>query len=345
MTDAVVRSAGDFLVEVAQVVAPDCDPEVIRTVMRIACGGRLTVHAPDGRRTSGLTLSGLPFEVSLTGGRGEYTPAVRYGTELVTHDRDIAARLTALSASIGDLAAWLPVADDSVVETVEAFLTAIYPNRLRRSVHEPPWAWLGMAHHTDLSQHVAALKVYGSPNAFPGALERLCRIWSGFEALAAVSKDESFFAPCFVAVEVDAQGEVTQKVYQRARARSAAVPMKLVRHFGDPAWEVLSELVRCGANPAELNERDFIVCSARRGERTTFTLSIASNRGEDLTDLVYELAARHHGTTDTVDAMARAAKASHAAFTFSVVGLGFSAECGIDKLNVYGTPTWNAPNR
>ncbi|PPJ19831.1 hypothetical protein C5E45_32505 [Nocardia nova] len=345
MTDALVRSAGDFLVDVAQRMAPNCAADALRTVLRSACAGRLNARGPDGKRASQLTSTGMPFEISLTGGRGARTPAVRYGTEIIPPGRGNSARFIAQSAAIAELAAWLPVADKSVVETVDTFLEAIYPLDLRQSARKPLWTWLGVVHHVALPDQLAGLKVYGTPNASPGAFERLCRAWPGFEGLFTLPNDEKYFAPIFVAIEIDGQGEVSQKVYLRPRSRDIALPMKLVRCFGDPAWEVLTELVECGVDAAGLHKNDFITCRARRGERTTFTLSFYPRRGENLDELASELAARHHGTLDAIDAMTHAAKATHAALTFSVLGLGFSPEFGIDKYTVYGTPAWGLPER
>ncbi|MBF6274826.1 MULTISPECIES: hypothetical protein [Nocardia] len=345
MTDALVRSAGDFLVDVAQRMAPDCAADVLRTALRSACAGRLNARGPDGRRASQLTSTGMPFEISLTGGRGARTPAVRYGTEIIPPGRGNSARFIALSAAIRELAALLPVADRSVVETIETFLEAIYPLSLRQSARKPLWTWLGVVHHAALPHRLAGLKVYGTPNASPGAFERLCRAWPGFEEVLTLPDDEKYFAPIFVAIEIDALGEVTEKAYLRPRCRDVVLPMKLVRSFGDPAWEVLRELVECGVDAAGLYKNDFIACRARRGDRTTFTLSFCPRRGENIDELASELAARHHGTLDAIDAMTHAAKTTHATVTFSVLGLGFSPESGIDKFTVYGTPTWDLPER
>ncbi|MEU7632704.1 hypothetical protein AB0C34_22370 [Nocardia sp. NPDC049220] len=47
------------------------------------------------------------------------------------------------------------------------------------------------------------------------------------------------------------------------------------------------------------------------------------------------------GTTHAVDALAQAAESCEATWSYSAVGLGFSPDHGVDKLNVYGTPTWS----
>lgn len=177
----------------------------------------------------------------------------------------------------------------------------------------------------------------------PGTLERLASASPGFRELLSVSENDEHFRYSLAAIEVDAHGNVTHKLYLASRSRDAAVPMKLVRHFGDPAWEVLSELVRCGVDPAGLHDHDFFVCCSRDSSGIkSFTLFIAARGSDDLSRLVPELASRHHGSTYAVDALAQAAQSQGASWHYSALGLGFSAADGIDKLNVYGTPTWGA---
>jgi hypothetical protein len=162
--------------------------------------------------------------------------------------------------------------------------------------------------------------------------------------LAPVSDRERLLTPVGAAIEVDAKGDVNYKVYSRASYADAAVPMKLVRYFGEPAWEMISELVRCGVDATKIHQHDLFVCCARgsgTGEPVV-GLTLGSRKNPDLTRLALELADRHHGTTAAVDALAQAAESSGASWRYSAVGLGFSTDHGIDKLNVYGTPDWSA---
>ena len=51
--------------------------------------------------------------------------------------------------------------------------------------------------------------------------------------------------------------------------------------------------------------------------------------------LVRTLAARHHGTTAAIDALADAATAAGGTWTPTVVGIGLAPGGGLGKLNVY----------
>ncbi|MFI6361120.1 hypothetical protein ACIBG0_00075 [Nocardia sp. NPDC050630] len=329
-------AAGEFLVELAERLTLRYDPATIHAVAERACGGQLEARRPDGRRASLLTRSGIPFEVSVTGGRGNLTPVLRYTTETATQNMKIGSRADAQLAAIGDLVRWLPKGDETVVELFQSFVATLYPDPTK----VPPRSatWIGVAHDTESPHHTARLKMYCGLNV-SGALRRLCSRWPGFAEFASAPADEKLIKPVFATIEVDAHGEVIHKLYLRARPGDVAVPMKLVRYFGDQAWEVLSELVRCGADAAKLHEQDFFVSCARGSGAPVFGLDVGA-REHDMTGLVRELASKHHGTPHAVDALAQAAESCGATLRYSFVGMGFSAEQGIDKLKVYGTPTW-----
>ncbi|WP_174184086.1 hypothetical protein [Nocardia barduliensis] len=335
-------AAGNYLVDLAERLALRCNPAPIRAVMERACGGQLDERGPDGDRASLLTVSGLPFEASVSGGRGSVAPVVRYATEAETQETRFGSRVAAQIAAIRDLVAWMPNGDDAIADTLHSFVTTLYPDPGTVPPRHRSATWIGVVHHTAAPDHIARLKVYGYPTIMPGGLRRLCAAWPAFTGLAPVPDHEKLIKPVIAALEVDAHGEVNHKIYLRTRYDDAAVPMKLVRHFGHPAWEVLSEFVRCGIDAAKLHRYDFFVCCARRSSGApTFALTLAARRHDNVAGLVSTLASRHHGTTEAVDALAQAAKSSGAAWRYSAVGLGFSADHGIDKLNVYGSPTWS----
>lgn len=338
----ITEAAGDFLVDVAERLTLRCDPAPIRAMMERACGGQLEARRPDGRRASTLTSSGIPFEVSVTGGGGKFTPALRYTTETATQETEFGSRVAAQLAAIRDLVAWLPNGDETVADMLQSFVTTLYPDPAKVPTQHRFTTWIGIVHHAAARNHAARLKVYGGPEIAPGALDRLSSVWPGYAGLASVPDHEKLIKPSFTAIEVDSHGNVNHKIYLRTRNNDIAVPMKLVRHFGDPAWEVLSELVRCGVDAAKLHRYAYFACYARGAGDPTFSLTLGPRRGgDDLTGLVYELASQHHGTTHAVDALAQAAKSSGAKWRYSAVTLGVSPDHGIDKLNVYGTPTWS----
>ncbi|MEV6139366.1 hypothetical protein AB0L63_25605 [Nocardia sp. NPDC051990] len=334
-------AAGEFLVDLAERLVPSCAPEPIRAMAERACSGQLDARGPDGKRASTLTISGAPFEASVSGGRGKFSPAVRYITETATQETEFSSRVSAQVAAIRDLVAWLPNGDEVVADMLQSFVAALYPDPAKVSARYRSATWIGVVHHAAAPHHAARLKVYGGPTIVPGALQRLCSVLPGFAGLASVPDHEELIKPAGAAIEVDALGNVNHKIYLKATRGDAAVPMKLTRHFGDPAWEMLSEFVRCGADAAKLHEYDWFVCCQRGAGDPTFGLSISARQGDDLTELVHEIASRHHGTTHAVDALAQAAESCGAIWHYSAIGLGFSADHGIDKLNVYGTPTWS----
>ncbi|MFI7667916.1 hypothetical protein [Nocardia sp. NPDC049526] len=334
--------AEEFLVNLAERLALGCDPAPIRAMMERACGGQLAALAPDGLQASTLTVSGIPFEVSVSGGRGQLTPAIRYATETATQETAFSSRVAGQIAAIRDLVAWLPNGDEAVADMLQSFVAKLYPDPANVRTLQRSATWIGVVHHAATPNHADRLKVYGGPAVVPGALDRISNEWPEFAGLASVPDHEELIKPEIVALEVDARGDLNHKVYLKAKYNDVAVPMKLVRYFGDPAWEVLSELVRCGVDAEKLHQHHFFVCCARGAGGPVFGLTMMAKRRQDLTGLVYELASRHHGTTDAVDALAREAESSGATWRYAAVGLGFSAEHGIDKLNVYGTPTWSA---
>ncbi|WP_228003024.1 hypothetical protein [Nocardia australiensis] len=335
-------AAGKFLVDLAERLTVCCDPGTIRAVLDRACGRQLDSHAPDGRRASTLTVSGIPFEASVSGRGGQFSPTLRYATETATQEMEFGSRITAQIAAIRDLVAWLPNGDDNVADMFQSFVETLYPDPAKVPARHGFATWLGLVHPAETPHHAARLKLYGDPTIVPGALHRLRSAWPGFAELAAVPDHDTLFKPAIAAIEVNARGEVNHKIYSRARYNDVALPMKLVRYFGDAAWELLSEFVRCGVDAATLYQHDVMICCARGAGTTEFSLSLVATPNNDLTEVVRELATRHHGTTHAVDALAHAAQSCGARLTYSALGLGFSPETGIGKLNVYGAPTWDA---
>ncbi|WP_459549924.1 hypothetical protein [Nocardia sp. X0981] len=332
-----LKSAGDFLLDLAERLALPCAPDMVRSTLDLANGGQMGERRPDGRRASRLTRSGLPFEVSVSGGRGTLTPAIRYVTETATQETIFASRVAAQLTAIEALVPRLPDAGRMRAAVLRTFIETAYPDSARAPRRHAP-TWTGIVHHAAAPHHLTRLKAYARA-ATPSELERLCEAFPAFAGLASVP-DEQLIAPSFAALEVDAEGTITHKLYLRIR-RDIAAPMKLVRHFGEPAWEILSELSCAGFEPDRLYQHNFFACRARVSGAPTFTLHLTADRYE-FDDLVAGLAHRHHGTTRAVAALTGAAEASGAAFHCSALGLGFSPERGIDKLNVYGVPSWTA---
>jgi len=336
---ATSTKAGEFLGDLVGRLTPECAPTTVRSVMEHACGGLLAERRPDGLRASTLTLSGLPFEASVSGGRGQFTPAIRYITENSTQEAEFSSRVAAQLAAVRDLVTWLPDGDCAVVDSLQSFVATLYPTPEKIAPYRSA-AWFGIVHHPAAPHHISRLTIYGNPNVVPGTLNRLNTTWPMFAGLACAPDPESLIQLAGVAIEVDAHGDVKHKIYMRIRRNHVAAPMKLTRYFGDLAWEALSELVRCGVDAATLHQHDFLVCHARSVRDTTFTLYFGAGRDNDMPSLVRELALKHHGTTRSVDALTQAAASCEAAWRYSGVALGCSADNGVDKLNVYGTPTW-----
>ncbi|MFB8005991.1 hypothetical protein [Nocardia sp. NPDC056000] len=335
-------AAGDFLVAAADMLGLERRPESIRAILDRVCGGQLSGRAADGFPTSTLSVTGIPFEASVTGGHGRVTPALRYVVETGTRHADFELRLGAQLAAIDALAGSMPNNAVAVTTTLRSFVTALYPNPAEVSARHGFATWLGVAHHLGGADGALGLKLYGSLLTAPGALPRLCAAFPEFAESISVPARDGFVEPYFAAIEIDKHGVRTHKIYLRARYGDIATPMKVVSHFGNPAWEVLSEVVRCGADAATLHQFPIVICCGRRGDVPIFALHLGPHRGGDLTALVHELAARHHGSTRAVDALTSAAASIGAGWRYSVVGLSCSAGDGIDKLNVYGTPIWNA---
>ncbi|MGI5220450.1 hypothetical protein [Nocardia sp. CA-290969] len=336
MTDTAVLAAGNFLVDWAERMEWPLDPTSLRGVLERACTGQLDPRGPDGRLASTMTRYGIPLEVSVSGGRGEIVPTLRYTAEAATQETSFATRVTAQCAVIRDLAARLPNSSEATADMLASFVATLYPAARPVPARCRSAAGTGIVHHPYAPEHIARLKVYGSPAIVPGTFQRLCSIWPEFTALASVPDDEKLIELSGTALEVDAYGQINYKIYFQARPNDAAVPMKLVRHFGEPAWELMSELVSCGLDATDLHRHTIFFCNAPGG----CALLIGRTRDNDLKDLARELAARHHGSAHGVDSMVLAAESSGATWHYTAVALGFSADSGINKLNVYGAPLW-----
>ncbi|WP_459545105.1 hypothetical protein [Nocardia sp. X0981] len=331
-----IEAAGNFLVGLAERLTPSCDPTLIRTGLTCASGGQLAGRGPDGYRASTLTISGVPFEASVTGGSGTFTPVIRYVTEAGSQEKEFSPRMTAQLAAIQKLTAMLPDDGGRLSDMFTSFVTTLYPEPTKIPARHRFVTWVGVSHHASAPRHPAGLKVYGNPRGGPEGLRKLCSEIPGFEGLTLTREAEQLIMPAGVGLESDAAGKIGHKVYFKTRYKDVAVPMKLVRYFGEPAWALLSELVSCGVDAARIHQHNLFVCRTREA----LTLYMVARPGEDLTGLVGTLATRHHGTTHAVEALAAAAQSSGAAWHYSGIGLRFSTAHGIDKLNVYCTPTW-----
>ncbi|WP_433709638.1 hypothetical protein ACQP2U_24555 [Nocardia sp. CA-084685] len=98
-------AAGEFLVDVANLLALSSDPVRLRAVLERRRRRMSESALASGSQASALTNSGIPFEVSFIGGRGQLTPPIRYVTETGSHHREFGTRLAAQFAAIADLAA------------------------------------------------------------------------------------------------------------------------------------------------------------------------------------------------------------------------------------------------
>ncbi|WP_063036795.1 hypothetical protein [Nocardia grenadensis] len=337
-----VHAVGTYLIDLLERMELPHDPGSVREVLEHASGGQLNTKRGDGRQASTLTLSGLPFEASVTGGRGRTTRAVRYVTEPATQETTFESRLTAQRIAVGELVRRLASGGDETTGLFRSLIEYVHPE----PALVPTWysgsTFIGVVYRDMAALPVSGIKVYCGPLRSPAALEGLCRQLPGFAGLATVPEEgRPLLRPLLATLEANALGEVVYKVYMSVRPH-IATPMKLVRYFGDPAWEILSELVACGADPTALHRYHYFICRARGPGASTLTLNPLALGDIDLTEVTRELATRHHGSTHAVDAMAAAARAVGAAWHYSALGVGFSADHGIDKLNVYGVPIWSA---
>ncbi|GAA5043404.1 hypothetical protein [Nocardia callitridis] len=339
-----IDAAGLFLADLSERMMPGADSTRARAVLDRACGGQLAARAKDGRPASALTVSGIPLEASVSGGSGQFTPAVRYATEAGTQELDSSVRFAEYHAAIRDLTAWLPERVDptGAAEMLSSFVATLLPDPTKLAARHRSAACLGIVHHALDPGHLARLKVYGL-FIDPGATDRVRAAWPSFAPLGGVPDNETMIRPLGAALELDARGELTHKVYLRVRHNDPAAPMKLVRHFGDAAWEVLAELDRCGVDTATLHRHTLFVCCARRGSApASFALYVGARGQENFPDSITELATRHHGGTDAVDTLTLAAESAGAQWHWGGFGIGFAPTRGVDKFGVYGTPVWNA---
>ncbi|MBB5918763.1 hypothetical protein BJY24_007675 [Nocardia transvalensis] len=331
---------GAYLLELAERLGVTVDPATIHAVFDRACGGQLNPRGPDGRRASTLNGSGLPLDVNVTGGLGEVMPVIRYVTQSGTEHREFGPRVAAQLAVIRDLAGWLPHGSRASADLLQNFVETLFPDPDKVAVGERFATWTGVVHHAAMPHHLARLKVYGNLSAVPGALRRLCDAWPGFAGLIPEFDSRRLIKPVFAALEVDASGDLNHKIYLDTRTGDAAVPTTLVRYFGEPVREALAEFARCGVDPDEIHKTKIIVCCASSVQTSSVTTYIGHARHLGTIEMARELSIRHHGTTRAVDALTRAAESCGAMWRRSYVALGFSAERGLDKLNVYGPPVW-----
>lgn len=340
----VSEQAGRFLTEVADRLNMPGDRAPIKETLARACGGQLDAYAPDGRRASTLTPSGTPFEVSVAGGKGAVSPAIRFVTETATQTVGFADRLDTQLRAVRDLVDWLPHGGPTTAEALTSFVSTLYPEgaAVPKKFRSP--TWLGVVHRGVAVGNIARLTIYGGLRTVPGAVARLRDSWPEFAGLGSVADSEDLFVPVGAALEVDARGDLSPKIYLKTRYRDVAVPMRLVRCFGDPAWEVISEFVRAGLDAATLYRYQFFVCCSRGPSGSELGISLMPRRREDLTDPAKALAARHHGSLAGIQALTGAAEATGANWRFSGIGLGFSEVHGVGKLNIYGLPTWVSGN-
>ena len=333
--------AAAFLEAMRARLVPGCDTEVVQAVFQRASAGRGDGRDRNGRRTSVLTPSGIPFEASVTGDAGGPAAALRYNTETATSMPFFGPRLAAQLEAIADLAGWLPPAADpeAAGANLREFVATLFPDPGRLPARTRVATWFGIVHRPDNPAHLDRLKVYGSLAAGEGALARLAAARGPVGELAATIDGVAWLAPHLVAVEVDRTGATTHKLYFRAGPTDAASLFDLANRFSVDA-SALAEW--SGGTPRPVS---FLCCQAGPTGRRDLTVYLSAKLlgldGAGMDDLARRLAERHHGTTAGLDALADAAAAAGGAWSYSMLGIGLPAAAqaeGRPKLNAYVVP-------
>lgn len=327
-----------FLDALRDRLVPDCDGALVRAVAERASagaapGGRGRFR--DGRRTSVLTPSGVPFEASVSGGDGRTAAELRYVTEAGTAVPFFAHRLAAQRAAVGDLARWLaggPAEAGAAGAELQAFLDTLFPDPGAVPARTRLAALVGVVHRPDVPGHVARLKVYGNLAADGGSLARVAERWPPFARLAGALDGPTGARAHFATLEVDASGERVHKLYLRTRLADldGDLPDGLDRRDVAPRDERGPVYLCHRARPAGEG------AGGVEGPAVSVHLP-AKALGLDplgMASLARRLAERWHGATGHVDALADAAAAAGGTWAHTVVGLGRTG----GKLNVYMAP-------
>jgi hypothetical protein len=337
--EPLVESVGAFLDELVPRLVPGCDAAAVRSTFAVAAAGYTVPRTSDGRRASAITPSGVPFEASVTGGGGRAEPALRYVTEAATGMPFFGPRLAAQRRALDELASRLPAGAADAAGELACFLDTLFPDPPAMPARTRFATTFGLVHRADPPTAPAGLKVYGNLGPDPAALARLGDRWPALAALAGRLDGMPFLVPHFATAEAGAAGRLRHKLYLRTGPRANAASLSVVaRRFDASAADLLDELADCGATPT-WNRPVFLCCEGGPDGDALLSVHLPARaldlRPEAMLALVRALAARHHGTTASVDALTTAATQAGGAWTPTVVGIGLAPGGGLGKLNVY----------
>jgi hypothetical protein len=320
---------------VAQLLPPDA-AATARAVLACGGAGYTGARRRDGHKASWLTPSGVPFEASVTGGGDRLAPGFRFVTETATAMPFLGPRLVAQRAALDELVGWLPQAVQcrGVADDVDAFVTALFPDPAAL----PARTWfatsVGVVLDPDLPGGIAGLKLYGNVGVDPESLDRLAKRWPEYGDWAAADRSP-WLGPSFAAIDIDADG-VRPKLYFAGRRADPAMVRAAVAAFGGDADPVLDELARCGVDDS-IWARHFVI---QVGGEVSFHVSAKTLAADHarMVGLVALLAARHHGTTAGVDALAAAVPGGKGRYTLAI-GCGTPDRPSVGKFTVYLAPS------
>jgi hypothetical protein len=280
----------------------------------------------------------VPFEASVTGGRGRLEPALRYVTETATGMPFFGPRLAAQRRALDRLAERLAPAVRDEAAALGDFLDTLFPDPSAVPARTRFATTVGLVHRPESPAHLAGLKLYGNAAVDEGGLGRLAARWPPIGEVADMVDGLPFLVPHFVTAEAGTGGGVHKLYFRTARRTNAASLAVVARRFGASAADLLDELAACGATPS-WRTTVYVCCARRAGGDPELSVHVpAKALGLDppaMLALARALAARHHGTTRGVDALAGAAEAAGGAWEASVLGLGLAPGGGLGKLNVY----------
>jgi len=336
---ALVEAVGAFLDELVPRIVPGCEAAAVRATFAVAAAGYTVPRTADGRRVSAITPSGVPFEASVTGGGGRAEPALRYVTEAATGMPFFGPRLAAQRRALDELAARLPAGAADAACELGCFVDTLFPDPPAVPARTRFATTFGLVHRADPPAAPSGLKVYGNLGLDPGALARLGDRWPDLAALAERVDGLPFLVPHFATAEAGGPGRLRHKLYLRTATRANAATLSVVaRRFDASAADLLDELAGCGATPAG-HRPVFLCCEVGPEDDALLSVHLPARAldlgPEAMLALVRGLAARHHGTTASVDALTSAAARAGGTWTPTVVGIGLAPGGGLGKLNVY----------
>jgi hypothetical protein len=333
-----VETVAAFLDDMVRRLVPGVDAAAVRTTFARAAAGYTVPRTDDGRRASAITPSGVPFEASVTGGGGRLDGALRYVTETATGMPFFGPRLAAQRLALDGLVERLAPEARGEAAGLGCLLDALFPDPSVVPSRTRFATWFGLVHRSDAPGHLAGLKVYGNAGHDEGGLGRLATRWPVLGELVDLVDGLPFLVPHVAAAEAGTGGGV-HKLYFRTDRRTDGASLAVVaRRFGACAGDLLDELAACGAS---LGWRSgvHLCCERRAGGDPTLSVHLPAKAlrldPAGMLALARTLAARHHGTTRGVDALAGAAHAAGGAWEVSVVGIGLVPGGGLGKLNVY----------